>query len=127
MLTMELGQMMHGNPTGEYGTAEWVDALIEALISEAERVYWNVNQEEWDRYSDPKIKGLEFRPYYWGDDEKEAALPNLKFTDSPQEIRWYKHIGRSMTASESFTIGSWISWFNHGMAIIRAADSNDVY
>lgn len=114
--------MMHGNPTGEFMTMEWQDALVQALISEVDRVYWNVAQEEWNRHTDPGIKGMEFRPYYWGDKEEEAALPNLKFEFSPQEIRWYKHIGRSMSYSTPFTMEEWVVWFNEALKVIRLHD-----
>lgn len=64
--TLELGQMVFGNPWGEYECPHWVDALVRELLREIERVFWNKNQREWDRCEDPKIPGVEFRPYYWG-------------------------------------------------------------
>ena len=73
----ELGQIAFGNPTGDYGTEEWQDALLDYLLEEIDRIYWNNNQEEWNR-RDPEFSGVEFRPYYWGDNEKEASKPNFK-------------------------------------------------
>lgn len=74
----EVGQMIFGNSCGPFGTTPAVDAFVEAILSEVERVFWNVNQRQWDRYEDPKIPGITFRPYYWGDcdcgfEEREAA------------------------------------------------------
>lgn len=118
-LTPELGQMLHGNPTGNYGTTEWVNALISALLVEIERVYWNNNQKEWEASEDPGLNGVVFRPYYWGDDPHEAELPNLKFIFSDQEIRWYKHPGRGMSCTLLWTPEEWIEWFNLGLQAIR--------
>ena len=120
----ELGQIMFGNPTGAYGTEEWVDALVEALLYDIERVYWNQQQEQWNRYEDIKMEGVEFRPYYWGDNEEEAAKPNLKFDFSEQAIRWYKHPGRGQSSELKFTPEEWIEWFNKGMAVIRGNDKD---
>jgi len=117
--------MMNGNPPGNYMTPEWVDALVIALLDEIERVYWNTHQEQWERYQEPNIKGLHFRAYYWGDDEVEAAKPNLKFDFSEQDIRWYKHPGRSMSFSVEFTDREWIEWFQEGLRVIRASDKRD--
>jgi ABC-type amino acid transport substrate-binding protein len=42
----ELGQIVFDNPTGNYGTEEWQDVLIEYLLEEIKRVYWNKNQKD---------------------------------------------------------------------------------
>ncbi len=116
----ELGQLVFGNPTGEHGTEEFTDALIEALFSEIERVYWNNNQEQWERYEDPKLKGVEFRPYDWSENEETTKLPNLKFSHSPQEIRWYKHAGRGQSCTLLWNEKGWREWFDGAMEIIRS-------
>lgn len=120
----ELGQMLFGNPTGNFGTSEWVDALIAYLLDEIERVHWNKYQKEWGRYEDPKLNGVTFNPYYWGDDEKEAEKPNLKFdSGSGQEIYWYKHPGRGQSSLIYFGKTEWINWFNAALEIIRKNDT----
>jgi hypothetical protein len=119
----ELGQMLNGNPTGDYGTEEWQDALMDYLLEEIDRVHWNKYQEQWCRDEDPKLSGVEFRPYYWGDDETEAALPNMKFDGLTQEIRWYKHPGRGQSCSLELTKDEWVDWFNKALIIIRANDN----
>lgn len=119
----ELGQILFGAPTGAYGTPEWVDALITYLLAEIERVYWNKNQKQWDGHDDPKLDGVVFNPYYWGDDEKELDKPNLAFPKlSPQEIRWYKHPGRGQSSSLSMDPEEWIKWFTDALEVIRAND-----
>lgn len=121
----EMGQFVHGNPTGPLGTERYQDALVLALLDEIDRVYWNQQQKEWHRFEDPLIPGLEFRSYYWGDKEEEAVKPNLKFDFSEQEVRWYKHPGRSMSVTIDWTPDEWVQWFHKAMDIIISADKHD--
>lgn len=120
----ELGQAMFGNPTGWFEIPPFAEALILSFLDEIDRVFWNVNQKEWDRHEDPKIKGLVFRPYYWGGNEEEEEKPNLVFDFSPQEIRWYKHPGRGMSCTNAYSNQEWIDWYDKGMSIIRGADND---
>lgn len=127
MSMIEIGQMLFGTKTGTFVTEEWQDALIEALLSEIDRVYWNVNQKEWDRINDPEIKGLQFNAYYWGESEEVGARPNFKFDMSPQEIRWYKYPGRGQTCTVDMKPEEWIDWFNKGLKIIRKKEKGGEY
>jgi hypothetical protein len=118
---MEIGQICFGNKTGDYGTEEWQDAMIEYLLNEIERVYWNKEQKEWERGFDPELKGLVFRPYWWGDEDAEgASLPNLKFDFSKQAIYWYKYPGRGQSCEIGYwSPMEWIMWFNKALKVIR--------
>ena len=120
---MELGQLIHGNPTGEFFTTNYQDALILSLLNEIERVFWNRYQKEWERWQDPQLTGVTFRPYYWGDDPEEVALPNLVFAFSPQEIRWYKHPGRSMSVTLDWSPDEWVQWYEAAYQLILANDT----
>ena len=117
-----LGQIMHGNPPGNYETMNYQDALIESLLGNIDRVFWNRYQKEWDRHEDPKMVGVEFRPYFWGDDEMEASKPNLKFIFSEQEVRWYKHPGRGVTVTLDWTPELWVNWYESAYQLIDAND-----
>lgn len=121
---LELGQMAFGNPTGDFGTDEFVDALVEYLLNEVERVFWNKYQKEWSRYDDPGLEGVESHPYYWGEDEERAAKPNLKFDFSPQEIRWYKHPGRGQSCTVWWDEREWAEWFEKALEVIRKNDKD---
>ena len=114
---IELGQMMFGNPVGTHSCPDYVEALIASIFSEIERVCWNRNQAVWNRYEDPILKGIEYRPYYWGEDEKEANLPN--FSCKGVELRWYKHFGRSMSLNCEKSPAEWVEWFDNCMACMR--------
>src|SRR5690242_17897709 len=122
-VSLELGQMVFGNPTGEHSCPHWVDALVFEILSEIERVFWNKNQRVWNRYEDPQIPGIEYRPYYWGDDDAEAEKPNLKHGNV--EVRWYKHPGRSSTLNVEAKHDVIIRWFESAIATIQACEGDE--
>jgi len=115
--TPELGQLFFGNPAGSYALPEFVDALLMHIFGEISRVFWNLNQDEWRHFSDPGFPGIEVRPYYWGEDEGEAARPNFAF--GGVEIRWYKHPGRSMSCDRELAEAEWVKWFDACLKAIR--------
>lgn len=121
----ELGQMLYRTPTGSYETPRFVDALIEDLLNEIERAYWNVSQEEWERFDNPKLYGVVYKSYYWGEDEKEAEKPNLTFNFSPQEIRWYKYPGRGQSSTVEWNEKEWVEWYNKGLEVIKDKEKNN--
>lgn len=117
----ELGQIAHRPFYERFEVPEYACALFEYILCEIERVYGNRRQEPWNRYDDPAlVDGMEYRPFYWGDDEAEAMKPN--FAWHGVEIHWYKHPGRSMSSCASLTPDEWVDWFNDAVAAIQAAD-----
>ena len=119
---LELGQMVFGNPVGKFECPEYVEAMVNQIFEEISRIYWNNNQKEWERHEDPNLKGIEYRSYYWGEDEKEASKPNFSY--GGVQLRWYKYFGRSMTLNVSKTPDEWVSWFNDCMEHIRKQDKS---
>lgn len=116
--TPELGQMVYGNPTGAHKMPYYAESLVLHVLDQIERVYWNQQQCDWDRFDDPEISGITFRPYWWGeDDAPEAALPN--FVCEGVEIRWYKHPGRGMSCDREMTPAEWCGWFDRCMDYVR--------
>lgn len=113
----ELGQAIFGCPTGEYELPQYVMAFLSAILDEIDRVFWNVNQREWDRLEDPKIPNIIYHPYYWGDNEKLEERPNFVF--EKVEIRWYKHPGRGTTCDVDWGCGAWVEWFIQCMKSIH--------
>jgi hypothetical protein len=116
----ELGQLCFGNPTGEFECPEFVEALIEFILRELERVYWNKHQKEFNVYEPLKMCKVEYRPYYWGDNKRLKTKPNLNFKGI--EIRWYKHVGRGMTINKKLTEKQWVDWLNQALKEIRKKD-----
>lgn len=149
----EIGQAVFGCPSGEYETPNFVDAFLEYIFCEIDRVFGNVNQRQWDRYEDPQIPDVEFRPYYWGEctcgydeayDEfyqrtiqefggfhkKDCLLilPNFKFGEV--EIRWYKHPGRGQSCNVNWNERAWRRWLDDCLRAIREYESSklpDIY
>lgn len=76
--TPEFGQVAFGAAYGDHDAGDLGEACLSAVLAEIDRVYWNLNQQQWLRGSDPGIAGITFRPYCWGEcdcgrDEREAA------------------------------------------------------
>ena len=117
---IELGQLAFGNPWGDHACPQWCDALIREILREIERVFWNNRQRVWDKQEDPGIPGVEFHPYYWGDDEVQAALPNLKHGNI--EVRWYKNPLRSTSLNVEARPEVMIPWFESAIAAVCATD-----
>lgn len=121
-MTLELGQMLFGNSTGQYGADAFVAALIAGLLDAIDTVYWNIYQRHWDKHSNPGLPGVVFNAYCWDDaDEEACSKPNLVFAFSRQEIRWYKHSGRSQSFTEDFSAEEWHLWYNAAHALIWSA------
>ncbi len=99
---------------------DWQNALLIALLDEIDRVYWNRHQQEWNRYEALQIQALEYRPYYWGEDEEEAAKPNFKFEDV--EIGWYKHPGRGSFVNKHLSAQEWADWYLRASLEINSLD-----
>lgn len=107
----ELGQMLFGNPTGEYEMPEYAGSLLHGLLNEFERIFRNMNQKQWDRDEPVSFNGVYFRPYWWGDENApEASLPNFGLDGDGIEIRWYKHPGRGLSVTHDLTPGQWAAW-----------------
>lgn len=129
MTTFEpsLGQMAFGNAWSEFEMPRFARALFDGIIEEIRRVYWNREQREWEVHDDPKIDGVTYRPYWWGDENApEVEMPNFVFDARPDvEIRWYKWPGRGMNCNVTMTADEWVAWFDACFAAIRAADKDD--
>ena len=124
----ELGQMVFGNPTGEFAVSAIGSAAVSALLDEVGRVFWNREQREislydagdaeaWNAYG----TGLEWHPYWWGDEESpEAGRPNLSF--GLVGVRWYKHPGRGESVDCEMSPDAWSGWLEAALEAVRSAD-----
>jgi hypothetical protein len=118
----ELGQYLFGNPTGNFQIENYQEALIVYLIEEIRIAFWNKFQKDWEDSEDPKLNGVTYNYYYWGENEEESKKPNLKFSHSPQEIRWYKYPGRGMSCTIKMNEKQWRKWFDKALEIIWSDD-----
>jgi len=112
----ELGQAFFGNPWSRYKCPCQVEAFVHYIQMEISRIFWNTNQQAWDG-TEIVWDGFEWRPYYWGDDEKEMEKPNLKFDEV--EIRWYKRPGRGMSTNKDWTPEQWWDWLDRVIKHLR--------
>jgi len=115
----ELGQVLFGQPTGSHGTPDWVDSMITGIMAQLERVFWNINQQQYFR-EDADIGTVHIRAYRYDDDVD--AGPNFWVEGDPQEIRWYKYPGRGQSCKLEYTWEQWAAWHDKVIAGLRAAD-----
>lgn len=111
------------NTSNKHKTKPYQDALILYLLDEIDRAYWNKREESWDGISDPKIPGVTFRYYYFGEDPVERLRPNFAFDFSPQEVTWFRHPGRNMKCALDWTSEGWVEWFDTALEVINSDDA----
>ena len=124
----ELGQMVFGNPTGDFSVSAIGSAAVSSLLDDVSRVFWNRGQrevsfsnegdaEEWNAYG----SGLEWHAYWWGGEEAaEAGRPNLVFDGV--EVRWYKHPGRGESVDREMSPDAWSEWLEAAIEAVRSVD-----
>ncbi len=101
----ELGQAAFGQPHKEFEVPEIMDAALQYIRYELERVRWNIRQHD---SSDPfgnngpdgdyDSEVMKVAAYSWGDDGQPW---NFKCGDI--EISWCKYMGRGMSANVVIT------------------------
>lgn len=89
---MELGNLMFGHSRGAYAVQPreiYQDLFCEFLFAH--------NSDGYGYFDAANSSGcfendtFAVRPYYWGDDETIANLPNFVYKPTGLEIRWYKY------------------------------------
>ena len=102
--TMELGNLLFGNSRGVFHIEpreEYQDAFAEFLFANGFDGY---GFKDGDReFENDKFI---IRTYYWGEDEKIAALPNFVYKPSGLEISWYKYPMRDAYSNQDIDIES---------------------
>lgn len=104
----ELGQMAFGRPWEEHGVPDIMDAALQYIRYDLERVLGNLTQQR-DRYNDPfgnyssafrcDVFGV------WGYDWSEDREQPYNFFHVPTGLRisWYKYSGRGMSSDREIT------------------------
>lgn len=102
---MELGNLMFGNSRGEYHVKpreQYQEAFAEFLFKNG-----------FDGYGRRGASGNNFendtfiiRPYYWGEDESIASLPNFVHKPTGLEISWYKYPMRDAYCNQDIDLES---------------------
>lgn len=99
----ELGQVIFGQPFKQFSVPEYVDAMLEHIRKEVNRVEWNNRQKEFDPFGNTgqeyKNEAFEVQAYSW--DESKEQPYNFKWKDF--EVSWYKYLGRGMSMNRETT------------------------
>ena len=103
---MELGNILFGNSRGEYAVeprGDYQEAFCDFLFRNGFDGYGHV---EWSKESDFENDTFIIRPYYWGEDEEIAQLPNFVYKPTGLEIKWYKYPMRDAYSNQDIDIES---------------------
>jgi len=121
----ELGQLLIGNSSGNYNCKDYVQALINYILEELERVYFNRNQKWGEEFgvNSFKLGKVRYFPYYWGNRKKLKERPNFWLEGAKVKIYWYKHSERGLSSNVNYTPERWISWFNKCVKEVRKHDT----
>ena len=100
---MELGNIMFGHSRGEYWIEER-EAFQEPFLEFLEEIGcdgfgWSKKRGAVKTETDKYI----IRPYYWGEDDDTAVLPNFVYKPTGLEIRWYKYPMRDAYSNQDIT------------------------
>ena len=88
---MELGNAIFGNSRGLYHVEprdQYQDAFCEFLFANGFDGY---GYKEGHKSREFENETFVIRPYYWGEDDDIAALPNFEFKPTGLQIKWYKY------------------------------------
>ena len=100
--TIELGNLLFSNSRGNYSIerSEWQDIFCDFLDKCGFDSYGYKNDLEERCFENDTFI---VRPYYWGDDEDIANLPNFEYKPIGFTISWYKYPMRNAYASHNIT------------------------
>lgn len=105
--TIELGNLLFGNSRGNYAIEreEWQDPFCKFLDNNGFDGYgYKEDSDERCFENDTFI----IRPYYWGDEEDIAELPNFEYKPTGFTISWYKYPMRDAYASHDISTEEFI-------------------
>lgn len=114
--TIELGNLLFGNSRGNYAIEreEWQNPFCKFLDHNGFDGYgYKEGSNERCFENDTFI----IRPYYWGDEEDIAELPNFEYKPTGFTISWYKYPMRDAYASHDISTEEFI-------AILKACENS---
>ena len=99
---MELGNLMFGNSRGEYAVPrddQYQKPFIDWLFAHGFDGYGIHDSGADEIDTDVFI----IRPYYWGEDEEIADLPNFEYKPTGLKISWYKYPMRDAYSNQDIS------------------------
>lgn len=118
---MELGNQIFGNARGQYPIIErsqWEDIFF-PLLQKAkldDRGYGDYIDDTNTTFNNDVFT---IRPYYWGDDDYIASLPNFVYKPLNFSIEWYKYPFRDSYCNEQITIEQFKDIIEHCIKSIQ--------
>lgn len=99
---MEIGNLLFGNSRGTYPVDRdtYQDAFCNFLERNGFDGYGHKEGSDDDVFENDTFV---IRPYYWGDDEDVAMLPNFVYKPENIELSWYKYPMRDAYCSIELT------------------------
>ena len=115
----ELGNLIFGNSRGEYhiDRESWQDEFWEIFGDVFDSyAYYTKHKEDPEHTTDRG--GYEndvfvMNPYYWGDDEEIAVLPNFVYKPTGFEIQFYKYPLRDSYMSQDISLEEAVKIWRH--------------
>ena len=102
MEDMELGNLMFGNSRGEYAV-EPREEYQEAFARFLDKLGFDYHGHD-ERGNGMDNAVFTIRPYYWGEDESIAELPNFVYKPTGLEISWYKYPMRDAYSNQDVSM-----------------------
>ena len=95
---ISFGNLLFGNSRGNFVVErdEWQDPFVGFLCRNGFDMY-GYYERGTERCFENNV--FVIRPYYWGEDEEIADLPNFEFKPTGFTISWYKYPMRNAFAS----------------------------
>lgn len=102
---MELGNIIFGNSRGEFEVPrkEFEDILIPFMV-EIGIGYTGYEGDYIETNATFDNEVFTIRPYYWGDDDSIANLPNFVYKPTNFQIQWYKYPLRDSYMNQNITV-----------------------
>ena len=116
----ELGHMIFGQGWQEHEASPMLEAALDAISAELDRVMWNIHQKTY--YSPFGNTGADFEcptfqvdAYSWTDGDNQPW--NFKWKDV--EISWYKYLGRDTSVNQDMSNDRIAEMLNECLDAIR--------
>ena len=109
-----------------YDVPNYVEAALDKIDTELDRVMWNVSQEEYESPFGNTGRGykddiFEAEAYDWDEDSEQEY--NFKWRD--YKIRWYKYCGRGMESNRYMSPQECAEMLDECLADIRSLDVDE--
>ena len=110
--TIEIGNLLFGNSRGNFHIPRdtWQNPFVEFLDKNGFDSYGYKDYSQDDFFENDVFS---IRPYYWGEDETIANLPNFVYKPTGFSISWYKYPMRDAYASDDISDEEFLAILNH--------------